>query len=361
MTVQTLDVVKSRMQKTMVALPTLYPLLVERHLVHRIWGGQRIGDWLSLHEPRQVQIGESWQVFDTNAVLNGLLSNFSLGDITRHYGADLVGTRTIERYGSDFPLLTKFLDASSKLSVQVHPDDDYAHTYEALSGFHGKSEAWYILRAAPGATVVSGLKPGCTREDFIAAIEADQVEQMLHYMPVQAGDTVYIPAGTVHNINAGVLLFEIQQKSDLTYRIYDYKRVDSATGQPRTLHIDKALDVIDFTSLPRSRSVATPLDAAGKRQLLTSCPYFALENWMIGEEFSWRTDPGSLEIITVIENQGLLTWEDGMLPLHLGDSVVLPASLGNVSIRPLPVKSPQTLNGMESTDLRVVRTYVPGS
>jgi mannose-6-phosphate isomerase len=331
----------------------LYPLLVERQFVRRIWGGQRVADWLSLPEPRQVQIGESWQVFDTNQILNGLLSNKTLAEVTREYGVELVGTRTIERYGADFPLLTKFLDASGKSSIQVHPDDDYAHCNEATTGFHGKSEAWYVLSAAPGATIVSGLKQPCSHDMFAQAVRQNQVEQLLSYMPVQAGDTIYIPAGTVHTINAGILLYEIQQKSDLTYRVYDYGRIDSLTGKPRDLHLDKAMDVIRFTDVPRSKSIPTNLDEHGRRRLLMTSSHFALEHWTVDEEHCWTTDPGTLEILTVIDNTGILTWEDGHMPLHLGDSVVLPASLGPCTLRPL-------VPGKASTHpLRVLRAYIP--
>ncbi len=339
-------------------MPTLYPLLVERHLVHRIWGGQRIADWLSLPEPRPVQIGESWQVFDTNYVINGMLSHMTLGDITRLYGADLVGTRTMERYGADFPLLTKFLDSSGRSSIQVHPNDDYAHTYEALTGFHGKSEAWYVLNAAPGATVVTGLKQPCSREQFAEAVATNRVEELLHYLPVQAGDTIFIPAGIVHNINAGVLLFEIQQKSDLTYRVYDYGRIDPTTGRPRDLHLDKAMDVISFNSLPRSKSPSIPLDTSGRRKLLTACEYFALEEWRIMHDYQWSTDPATLEILTVIDGVGTIEWAEGRLTMHPGDSVVLPATLGDCEIRFTPASGS---NGRTRRGLRLLRTYVPAS
>jgi mannose-6-phosphate isomerase len=333
----------------------LYPLLVERRFVRRIWGGQRVADWLSLPEPRQIQIGESWQVFDTNRILNGLLSNQTLAEITQQYGVDLVGTRTMERYGADFPLLIKFLDSSGRSSIQVHPDDAYAHLHEAATGFHGKSEAWYVLSAAPGATIVSGLKQPCSREMFAQAVQENRVEQLLSYTLVQAGDTIYIPAGTVHNINAGILLYEIQQKSDLTYRVYDYGRIDALTGKPRDLHLDKAMDVIRFTDVPRSKSTPIDLDERGQRRLLMTCSHFALEHWTIDDEHQWTTDPGSLEILTVVDNTGILAWEEGRMPLHMGDSVVLPASLGSCTLRPLATNSA----GVGNNPLRVLRAYVP--
>lgn len=334
------------------ALPSTapYPLVLERQLFRRIWGGQRIATWLQLPQPPNLQIGESWQVYDTNIVRNGPLARWTLTDVTQAYGIDLVGSRTIARYGVDFPLLVKFLDATSKNSIQVHPNDTYAHTYEAHTGFHGKNEAWHILHADPGATIISGLKRACSRAEFITAVANHQVEHLLHYQPVKTGDTVLVPAGTVHAFNGGILVYEVQEKSDLTYRVYDYGRVDAATGKVRELHLDKALDVIDFSAPPRSCDIAQPLTADRSRWLLTSCPYFALERWNVTKPIQWRVDPGSLEILTIIDQSGTLTWEQGHLPLRLGDSIVLPATLGDCQLAPDP---------QATSPLQVLRTYVP--
>jgi mannose-6-phosphate isomerase len=190
---------------------------------------------------------------------------------------------------------------------------------------------------------------------FAQAVQENRVEQLLSYTLVQAGDTIYIPAGTVHNINAGILLYEIQQKSDLTYRVYDYGRIDALTGKPRDLHLDKAMDVIRFTDVPRSKSTPIDLDERGQRRLLMTCSHFALEHWTIDDEHQWTTDPGSLEILTVVDNTGILAWEEGRMPLHMGDSVVLPASLGSCTLRPLATNSA----GVGNNPLRVLRAYVP--
>ncbi len=310
----------------------LYPLLTERRLVQPIWGGTALTAWLNLAEPRPERLGETWQVYDQNAIVNGALAGRTLGDVSQEYGAALVGTRTVARYGADFPLLAKFIDAADRLSIQVHPDDAYAHQREAATGFHGKTEAWYILSAVPGATVTYGLARSSSRAKFAAAIEAGRVEDLMHRLPVQAGDVIFVPAGTVHAIEAGIVLFEIQQKSDLTYRVYDYGRRDAATGQPRALHLEQALDVMDYSPAPRA--AIPPLELGAGRVLLVACPFFALEAWTVADARSAATDPGTFEILTVLAGTGGLQAAGNAIPLQRGVSVILPATLGAYTLQP---------------------------
>jgi mannose-6-phosphate isomerase len=320
----------------------LAPIRTERKLVEPIWGGQRLAAWLALPEPRPASLGETWQVFDTNPVVGA--PGATLADLVRAHGAELVGTRSAARYGADFPLLAKFLDAADRLSIQVHPDDAYAHTREATTGFHGKTEAWYILDAAPGATVTYGLRRHCTREEFAAAIADGTVEELMAQLPVRAGDVVFVPAGTLHAINAGIVLFEIQQKSDLTYRVYDYNRRDARTGQLRELHLEKSLDVSRFAPAPHG--TIAPLALGPGRDLLVACPYFALERWATDALGEQRTDPGSFEILTLIGGAAELRWEGGADTLARGDSLLLPAALGAYALRTDP-------------DATILRAYVP--
>jgi mannose-6-phosphate isomerase len=329
---------------------TLYPLLTERRIVEPIWGGARLAAWLDLPEPRPQKLGETWQVYDANPICNGPLAGRTLAEATRIYGAALVGTRTIACYGPDFPLLAKFIDANDKLSIQVHPDDAYAHRHEATTGFHGKTEAWYILDAAPGADIIYGLARPTSREEFAAAVQHTDVESLLRRVPVQAGDVVFVPAGTLHAINAGIVLFEIQQKSDLTYRVYDYGRRDARTGQTRELHLAKALDVIDYNPAPRSTLTPLPLEQDDTRLLLVACPYFALERWTLRGERKLATDPGSFEILTVIAGTFNLGWAGEIVHLRRGDSVVLPAALGAYTL---------CVAAENGADCQILRAYVP--
>ena len=310
----------------------LTPLRTERKLVEPIWGGARLAAWLNLPEPRPARLGETWQGFDANVVAEGPFAGRTLAELAAEHGAALVGRYTIEQYGADFPLLAKFIDADDRLSIQVHPDDAYAHSREAHTGFHGKTEAWYILDAAPAATVTYGLSRPSSREEFAAAVAAGTVEQLMGQLPVAPGDVVFVPAGTLHAINAGIVLFEIQQKSDLTYRVYDYGRRDAKTGQPRELHLAKALDVSSFAPAPGGK--VAPLTLTPGRDLLVACDYFALERWHGAVPRRWQTDPGSFEILTLIEGAGKLGWSGQTMALAQGDSVVLPASLGDWVLAP---------------------------
>ena len=307
----------------------LYPLRLQRKLDYRLWGGQRLAQWLDLPEPLPTDLAESWQVYETNPVLNGPLAGRTLADLTKEYGADLVGTLSIPRYGLDFPLLAKFIDANAKLSIQVHPDDAYAHTVEAHTGFHGKTEAWYILHAEAGAQLVYGLKQASDRDSFARAVADGTLEEMTNYVNVEAGDVIFVPAGTLHAINEGILLFEIQQKSDLTYRLYDYNRRD-AQGNLRELHLDKALDVLHYG--PPAQEKIPYLNLAPGRDLLVACPYFALERHRYVESQPFRTRPTSFEIWTMVEGQATVAGE----ALVAGDSLVLPASLRDYDIVPAP-------------------------
>jgi mannose-6-phosphate isomerase len=328
---------------------TLYPLLTERRIVQPIWGGTRLAAWLDLPEPRPERIGETWQVYDSNPILNGFLAGQTLAQATATYGAALVGTRAVERYGLDFPLLAKFIDAAAPLSIQVHPDDDYAHKHEAATGFHGKTEAWYIIDAEPGASVVYGLERPSSRDELRAAVEDGSIETLLQRVPVQSGDVIFVPAGTMHAIDAGIMLFEIQQKSDLTYRVYDYGRRDARTGQPRELHVGKALDVTDFEPPSWGRIPAVAFDE--HRDLMIACDSFALEGWTIETARNGLTDPGTFEILTVVEGMATLRAGDNEMALRRGDSVVLPASLGDYTLLPG--------QGSAGTRSLILRAYVP--
>ncbi len=308
----------------------LTPLILERKLDSRLWGGDTLGGWLGLANA-PAHLAESWQVYEHNLVAEGPFAGRTLADLARDHGAALVGTRPFARGGADFPLLAKFIDAADHLSIQVHPDDAYAHSVEAHTGFHGKTEAWYILRATPGASLIHGLAHPTTRAAFADALHDGTLSELMRRVPAQAGDTVFVPAGTIHAINAGIMLFEIQQKSDLTYRVYDYDRRD-ANGQLRELHVERALDVANFGEQPPARAVPERIDEA--RTLLVRCEYFAMERWDVREARAAATDPGSFEILTVIDGAAELGWAGGARALRRGESVVLPAALGEYQLRP---------------------------
>jgi mannose-6-phosphate isomerase len=320
----------------------LPPLTLERKLDSRLWGGQSLGPWLGLSDA-PANLAESWQVYEHNRIIDGRFAGQTLAQVVAEHGADVVGTRSFEQYGADFPLLAKFIDAADDLSVQVHPDDTYAHSVEAATGFHGKTEAWHILQASEGAEVIHGFREPATRAECADAIKNGTFNDLLRRVPVRSGDTIFVPAGTVHAINGGILLFEIQQKSDLTYRVFDYNRKDK-DGNLRELHVDRALDVLDFT-VPETAQIASHTIEPG-RELLVRCPYFAMERLTLQAPYGTATEPTSFEIYTTIDGTATLIVGDHTVQLERGQSVVLPASLGEYRIQP------------EGT-ATVLRCYVP--
>ena len=223
----------------------LYPLKLTAALHVKVWGGRRLAGSLGKSLPTADPYGESWELHDSALVANGWLRGRRLGELARKYGADLLG-------GADptpgIPLLAKFIDAGDWLSIQTHPNDQQARELEGEP--RGKTEAWVILQADPGARLVIGLQPGTTRAQLAAAIQENRLEALLAYAQVEAGDVLYIPANTIHALGPGILIYEIQQSSDLTYRLYDWGRL-GLDGQPRELHIDKGAQVANLESLPR--------------------------------------------------------------------------------------------------------------
>ncbi len=312
------------------AAPDLYPLELDRFLSPRLWGGERLVDFLELSKPEGDEpLGESWQIYGENRVLNGPFQGKTLNEVSAELGADLIGSLAHERYGDSFPLLAKFIDAADKLSIQVHPDDAFAHRYEADSGFHGKTEAWLILDAAPGASIIWGFKDALTPEEIKAAALEERLEPHLNFVPVRAGDVIYNPTGTVHATGSGIFLFEIQQTSDLTYRLYDYGRRD-AKGQLRELHIDRALEVANLTPGEHAQVTPKPL-GEGKTELVRN-EFFAMEHWEVSGTLSETTDPTSAELFTALSGEIKLRAGENELTLKQGASCVLPAALGAYSL-----------------------------
>lgn len=302
-----------------------YPLRLTRFLSPRLWGGPMLADFLGVDYQGEEPLGESWEVYEQNRVLNGPLAGETLGALATRLGESLVGSAAFARYGTSFPLLAKFIGAREPLSVQVHPDDLYAHAHEAASGFHGKEEAWLIVQAEPGAEILWGFKEALSPEEVRHLVEEERLEAYVNRVPVAPGDVVYNPAGTLHAIGAGVLLFEIQQNSDLTYRLYDYGRKD-ARGEFRELHLDKALEVLDLR--PGERAKVSPQALGEGRTRLVETAHFAMERWEVAGGLEELTRPASAEIFTVLEGAVTLRAVGQEVELGRTASCVLPATLG---------------------------------
>jgi mannose-6-phosphate isomerase len=317
----------------------LYPLTFTPALKDYIWGGRNLEDLYGRQLPPTGPIAESWEISghpNGPAVVDaGALAGQTLPEVLEALGTDLVGTRAswaLER--NKFPLLVKLLDAQKRLSVQVHPEDDYALANE--EGELGKTEMWYILHAQPGAQLIFGLRPGVTPEAFRQAVTDNELDKWLHHLPVKAGDAVFVPAGTVHAILGGIIAAEIQQNSDTTYRIYDWGRV-GADGNPRPLHVDKALEVINFQLIePGAYQPVTVTSENGiTRQEITRSDYFVVEEVALspGAVYAGRTDGASLEIWGTIEGSSGLTWAGEPVSLPAIRFCLVPARLGDFGVR----------------------------
>lgn len=252
-----------------------------------------------------------------------------------------------ERDGG-FPLLVKFIFTEEKLSVQVHPDDLYAAKYEQAAGGCGKTEMWYALRARPGAEVMVGLKSKVTRGSFEQAIADGTAENCLEHVPMREGDGIFVPAGTAHTIGAGLVLCEIQQHSDLTYRVYDYNRRD-AQGRTRELHIEKALAVMRFGSQHGGK--VEPVSATCgplEKTFLAACRYFVTEKWEFSECVPAQSSRQHFDLLITFDGHGDFTFAGGVAAYRPAQAWLIPAALGKFEIAP---KSRTSL----------LRTYVPAS
>ena len=311
----------------------LFPFSVSPRIVDVVWGGHRLGTLLGRALPIDRPIGETWEVHDDDLIEDGPFVGQSLATLARAMPKELLGTRSTDRdpRGPAFPLLLKFIDAAGTLSVQVHPDDAYARQNEA--GQLGKTESWYILEADPGAKLYFGLRDGVDRHGLASAINQNRLEPHLTALAVQPGDVMYVPAGTVHAIGAGVTLLELQQSSTITYRLYDWGRLGT-DGKPRTLHIAQSLDVIRF-SQPRMHATQ-PLrvsDSNGERVLLTAGPYFLLEE-LVG---SSGGDPSreTFHLLTNLGDETIVTGDTfGRRSIRRCQTVIIPANAGRYDVTP---------------------------
>ena len=319
-----------------------YPILLERRLSRRLWGGNQLAAYLGIEEPQGGEpLAESWQVFEENRIRNGALEGRTLAEVASESGAWLLGTASLARYGNKVPLLAKFIDAAKPLSIQVHPDDAYAKRNEAATGHLGKAEAWYILACGQAAQVIWGFERDMTAEGVRAAVEAGELERFVNHIDVSPGDVIYNPEGKVHAIGADIFLFEIQQASDLTYRLYDYGRKDAA-GRVRDLHLEQALEVANFEAGAMAK--VAPLELGGGRRLLVESRHFGMESVEPSGRLLLATSPASLEILTVTRGSVALGWSAGVVELSAGTSAVLPAVMGEYSLE---------------GDAQVLRCYVP--
>lgn len=328
-------------------IPMLYPLKLDPVYKEPIWGGKRLREIFGKDIPSDTT-GESWEIAchenGTSTVSNGVLKGKSLKEVIDEYGIEALGTKIGEEGKKKFPLLVKIIDASDKLSVQVHPEDEYAKEHE---GELGKTEMWIVLDAKPGAQLVYGLKPGVSQEMFEEGIQKGTLENLLNFVDVQKGDVFFIPAGTLHAIGEGLLIAEIQQNSDTTYRVYDWNRVDG-NGNSRELHIQKALDVTNLSHCSGQEKVKGTIIKEGEntRNHLVSCKYFITEILEVQKESKETLNGEKFDLLMAIEGKGAIQYREGTVPFKAGDSFFIPASMGDYSIL---------------GPCKIIKTYVPVS
>ena len=314
----------------------LCPLKFTPILKEKIWGGNKIETILKHNISPLKNCGESWEVSgivdDESVVANGFLAENNLNELMEIYLTDLVGEKNYEKYGLGFPLLIKFIDAQDNLSVQVHPDDAFA---QEKYGQNGKTEMWHVIQADEGAGLYVGFNQKITAQQYMDAVENGTLENYLKFYPVKAGDTFMIPAGTVHAIGKGVLLAEIQQPSDITFRIYDWNRVD-ANGERRELHTEEAFEAIHSEeNLGDFKVNYTP--EKNKTVTLVHSPYFntnLLEMDMQVEKSFVNLD--SFVIYMCLEGNAFLICDDYKECLETGEVVLVPAEVDHLTIIPDP-------------------------
>jgi mannose-6-phosphate isomerase len=273
--------------------------------------------------------GESWEISDHGAdqsvVTSGSLANTPLGTLVRQHGRELFG-----RYPQpSFPLLIKFLDAQQNLSLQVHPNDALAA--RIIPPDNGKTEAWYVLHAEPGSTIFSGLKPGVDCTPFEKALRAGTAAEMVNQINPQAGDCIYLPAGAVHALGRGIVVAEVQQSSDVTYRLFDWNRLDP-DGKPRQLHIDRGLEAVDF-SLGPIFPQSPQATATSEIFRLVACEKFVIDRWQIDAPAALGGDD-RFHIVQPLSGAIRIAGDPASSPLGLGDVCLLPAGIARVAITP---------------------------
>jgi mannose-6-phosphate isomerase len=312
----------------------LYPFRFHPVFKERIWGGDRLKTVLGKDTGEMNQVGESWELSAVedhiSVVANGFLEGNDLQDLIEIYMGDLVGERVFEKFGSEFPLLVKFIDAEDDLSIQVHPDDKLARERHNA---YGKTEMWYVLDADPGSQLNSGFNQITDRKKYLEYFGEGRLIELLHFEEVKAGDVFFIPAGRVHAIGKGILLAEIQQTSDVTYRIFDYNRKDKK-GKERKLHTDLALDAIDFNITGNGKKIYSGVRNSASH--VVSCEYFVTNVLELDEQIHKEVAIlDSFIIYICVEGNCSIKWAEGTEFLMKGETILVPASMEEFDLIPL--------------------------
>jgi mannose-6-phosphate isomerase len=314
-------------------MKNLYPLKFRPIYKERIWGGDKLPALLNKNYSI-AHCGESWELSgvqqDISIVSDGYLKGNNLEELIEVYMGELVGEKIYDQFGTEFPLLIKYIDANDRLSIQVHPDDELS---KERHGAFGKTEMWYVVQADEGAELISGFNRTIDRDSYLIALQNDKLENLLQFDAVKKGDAFFIPAGRVHAIGKGIVVAEIQQTSDVTYRIFDFNRVD-AMGQPRELHTELALDAINFKHHTVGHTAYQPkLNDAVK---LVKCDYFTTCLLQLTEELERDFSKiDSFVIYLCLEGSYTLQWESESVRVQKGETLLVPAAIENFILKPI--------------------------
>jgi mannose-6-phosphate isomerase len=312
----------------------LYPLKFETVLKEKVWGGKALVNKYNKKPSTSAAIGESWEisaVSDYQSVIsNGFLAGNNIEEVIEVYMGDITGDSIYEKFGNEFPLLIKFIEAREDLSIQVHPNNKLAKERHKA---YGKTEMWYILESEKGAKIYTGFRDGVTKESYLKAITEGTVPDLMNVETALPGDTFFTPAGRVHAIGAGIVLVEIQQTSDITYRIFDWNRKDSGT-EKRELHTDLALDAIEFNDSGLNRIRKEP--ELNKSVNLVSCEFFNTDliffSTPLKKEYYFND---SFVVYICLEGEFIINWDGESEKVIKGETVLLPAQIKEVSLQPV--------------------------
>jgi mannose-6-phosphate isomerase len=314
-------------------MKNLYPLKFKPIFKERIWGGDKMPALLNKNYS-MAHCGESWELSgvqdEISIVSDGFLKGNSLEELIEVYMGELVGEKIYDQFGTEFPLLIKYIDANDRLSIQVHPDDELS---KERHGAYGKTEMWYVVQAEEGAELISGFNRDIDRDSYLIALQNDKLENLLEFEKVKQGDVFFIPAGRVHAIGKGIVVAEIQQTSDVTYRIFDFNRVDDK-GNPRELHTELALDAISFKHHKTGKTIYQP--KLNETVEIVKCNYFTTNLLQITSALE-RDFSGidSFVIYLCFEGSYTLEYESETIRVQKGETLLVPASIENFVLKPI--------------------------
>lgn len=305
-----------------------YPLTFNPILKDRIWGGTKIKELLN-KEISSPTTGESWEIAtvsgDVSIVKKGALQGKSLNELLQSYPQEILGTKVYAQYGNQFPLLFKFLDAHQDLSIQLHPNDELA---KKRHNSFGKAEMWYVMQADTEAEIIVGFKQKSSPEEYLQHLESKTLTSILQKIKVKQGDVFFLETGTIHAIGAGIVIAEIQQTSDITYRVYDWDRVD-ANGKARELHIDLALEAINYNKVQAQKEYSKNTNTANE---IVTCPYFTTNYIPLDGNMKFLGDKTTFKVIMCTDGEFDLGYDTHKETFKKGDTVLLPAILNEYNL-----------------------------